>query len=73
MEINTFITLLRLLLGSENNEVVFSFRSVLRLLPEEEEVRCYLLSERPHESGSDVYCTSQPELQKDEVVKIRHA
>jgi hypothetical protein len=31
---------------------VFSFWSVPRLLPEEEEVRCYLLSERPLESGN---------------------
>jgi hypothetical protein len=47
-----FGSVLRLLLGSDNNEVVFSFWFVPRLLPEEEEVRCYLLSERPHESGN---------------------
>jgi hypothetical protein len=46
----SFGSVLRLLLGTNNNEVVFSFWSVPRLLPEEEEVRCYLLSERPHES-----------------------
>jgi hypothetical protein len=40
----------RRLLGSDNNEVAFYFWSVPRLLPEEEDVRCYLLSERPHES-----------------------
>jgi hypothetical protein len=62
-------SVLRLLLGSDNNKVVFSFRcvprllpgnnevvftfwSAPRLLPEGEEVRCYFLSERPHESGN---------------------
>jgi hypothetical protein len=37
--------------GSQTSEVVFSFGSVPRLLPEGEEVRCYLLSERPHKRG----------------------
>jgi hypothetical protein len=48
----SFWFVLRLLLDSNNNEVVFSFWSVLGLLPEEEKVRCYLLSERPQESGN---------------------
>jgi hypothetical protein len=45
-------SVLRLSLGSDDNEVVFSFWSVPRLLPEEEEVRSYLLSESPHEGGN---------------------
>jgi hypothetical protein len=45
-------SVLRLLLGSDRNEVAFSFWSIPVLLPEGEEVHCYLLSERPHESSS---------------------
>jgi hypothetical protein len=48
----SFGSVLRLLLSSDKNEVVFTFGSVPRLLPEEEEVRCYLLSEWPQESGN---------------------
>jgi hypothetical protein len=50
-EVFSFWSVLRLFLSSDNNEVVFSFWTVPRLLPEEEEVRCYLLSERPQERG----------------------
>jgi hypothetical protein len=48
----SFWSVLSLVLGSDNNEVVFSVWSGSRLLPEEEEVRSSLLSERPHESGN---------------------
>jgi hypothetical protein len=77
-------SVLRLLLGSDNNEavfpfwsvprlvpgsneVVFSFWSVPVLLPKGEEVRCYLLSERPHEINNIVTCT----LWVNRVNKIR--
>jgi hypothetical protein len=60
---------------SQNNEVVFSFGSVLRLLPGGEEVRCYFISFQngPKKAEILVYWTSQHEFQKDEVVKSRHA
>jgi hypothetical protein len=48
----SFWSVLSLLLGSGKNEVLFSFWSFPRLLLKEEEVRCYFLSERPHESGT---------------------
>jgi hypothetical protein len=63
----SFGSVLRLLLGSNNNEVVFSLWSVPRLLQEEEEV----LSQRLTKVA--IYWTSQPELQKDKVVKSRPA
>jgi hypothetical protein len=48
----SFWSVLRLLLGNNNSEVVFSSLSVPRLLPEEQEVRFYYLSERQLERGN---------------------
>jgi hypothetical protein len=64
-----FGPVLRLLLGNDNNEVVFffgPFRGCYR-----KRMKSAVISFQKDPTKAAIYWTTQPELQKDEVVKSR--
>jgi hypothetical protein len=69
----SFGSVSRMLLGSDNNEVVFPFGPFRRWYRKRRKSASICFHKDPTKAAIYVYFTSQPEMRKDEVVKSRPA